>query len=89
MITEQHALAESSVFPALIGGGIAVGWASFSRLVLLRVLAWSAAGLGAGSVLEAILVGGLGVGTFVTLTGMVLGIVGAVLGIHAHPRIDK
>jgi hypothetical protein len=89
IFTGQHALAELSVYPAMIVGGIAVGWASFSRLVFLRVVAWSSGGLGAGSVLEAILMGGLGVGTCITLSGIVLGITGAALGVRAHPLVAK
>ncbi len=86
MFTGQHALAELSVYPAMIGGGIMVSWTSFSRSVLLRVLAWSVAGFGAGMVLDAILTGGLAVGTFITLSGIVLGVGGAVFGIRARPR---
>jgi len=85
MLTQQHAVAELSVFPTMLVGGIAVGWASFSQLVIRRVLAWSAAGLGAGLVLEAILMGGLAVGSFITLSGIILGIVGGVLGYRAQP----
>jgi hypothetical protein len=89
VFTQQHTLAELSVYPAMLVGGLAVGWASFSRLILLRILAWSTAGLGAGLILEAILSGGLGVGTFITLSGIVLAIVGAVLGFRSRPRIAK
>lgn len=86
LASSQHTLGELSVLPAMIIGGLAAGWLSYSRLALPRVIAWSVAGLGAGLVLEATLRGGLGVGTFITLSGIVLGFLGAVLGFRASPQ---
>src|SRR4051812_37736425 len=86
LASNQHTVAEFSVLPAMIVGGLAAAWVSYSRFVLPRMIAWSVAGLGAGLVLEATLRGGLGVGTFITLSGIVLGILGAILGFRASPQ---
>jgi hypothetical protein len=78
--TQQHALAELLVIPMGLGGLVATALSSYSRVTVLRVATWLCAGLGAGLLLEAILMGGLGVGTFITLSGLVLGPVGAIIG---------
>lgn len=85
---EQHWLAELLIFPSFVLGGIAAGWAAFASFVPLRVVAWASAGLGSGLFLDALLAGGLGLGTVVTPSCVVLGFVFAVVGLRASPVRD-
>ncbi len=71
--------------PSWIVIGIVTGWTAYSGVTPLRIATWAIAGLGTGIVLEAILAGGLAVGTWLTLSGMVLGIVFAILGYRRRP----
>jgi hypothetical protein len=68
-----------------IAGAAAVGYFAFSRYTLLRILAWAIGGAGFGNVLLSMIAGGLSVGTFLTPSGIVLAIVGAVLGFRTVP----
>jgi uncharacterized membrane protein len=86
-VTEGVLVAELSVVPSMIAAAIAVSGASFARHVILRIIAWAIAGLGAGLLFDATLLGGLSVGTWLTRSGIVLGIAGAALGILARRRI--
>lgn len=61
-------------------GGIGVALGAFTRNRVVRVVVWAIGGAGFGNVLEAIVLGGLEVGTVLTLSGLVMGIVGSVIG---------
>jgi len=87
-MTGNWSIAEFSVIPSWIVVGILAGWTAYSRITPLRVVTWALAGLGTGFVLEAILAGGLEVGTWLTLSGMVLAIVFAVLGYRRGPKAE-
>jgi hypothetical protein len=84
--TGQWNLAELLVIPAWIVGALVAGWTAYSSCTPMRVGAWAFAGLGIGFCLEAVLSGGLGVGTWLTLSGIVLGLVFAVLGYRRAPE---
>lgn len=77
---EKWTVAEALVIPSWICVAILSGWTAYSSLTLVRVGTWALAGLGMGLVLEAILAGGLDVGTWLTPSGIILGVVFAILG---------
>ena len=83
----RWAAAEIAGPVAFLPGAIAIGWLSFARNAFLRVFSWMIAGAGAGLVLEAIVGGGVPVGTFLTFSGIILGITGAVLGYRVGGRL--
>jgi hypothetical protein len=85
MMTQQHAVAEWLAIPEMVAGGIAVGWATFVSSPMMRIAAWACAGLGAGLILDAIRMGGLSVGTFVTPSGLILAVALSVIGYRAIP----
>lgn len=66
---------------------VAIG--AYARSASLRMLAWGLAGAGFGNLLMAIIRGGLPVGTWLTLSGIVMAIVGAVLGYRTNPPRAK
>lgn len=78
--TGQWGVAEFVVVPAWILCGLVAGCMAYSRLTPIRVAVWALAGLGMGLFLDAILAGGLGVGDWLTPSGIVLGLLLGGLG---------
>jgi hypothetical protein len=89
-LTESRPTPDALVFVfVFLFGASAVGFGAFARNPLLRVLAWGAGGAGFGDILLAVLVGGLGVGDYLTPMGIVLALVGAVIGYRTVPPVSK
>lgn len=73
---------------ALLGfvlGAPAVGFGAFAPSAPVRILAWAIAGAGFGDFLLACMADGLGVGTVLTPSGLVMALVCAILGYRAVP----
>jgi hypothetical protein len=84
--TGHWTLAELLAIPSWIAFGILAAYVAYAAFAPIRVASWAFAGLGFGLLLEAILSGGLPVGTWLTISGIALGLVFAVLDYRRGPR---